>query len=147
MKNISKSKQQQPPPVTLPRNMEERHRPYVEALHEVPELSDLFKKLSGLPAMDCRLEPEAQALFRALEEFAIAQVRLQKNPKAQQAWLDLPSLAGESALSIHVVNALYSGDSVPSEVNRSTLKTAIKTAYRILASQHRLAPLGNLLEK
>lgn len=120
--------------VQIPRNLEERYRPIVKELWNIPAVAEVFNKVKLLPPIDYSLEPEALELLHALEKLAIGRYRLEPNEKTRQAWADIPTVALEMAVNLHIINWLAAGDIVPEVISRKSLELGIELAYHNLTS-------------
>ena len=134
--------------VQIPRNLEERYRPIVKELWNIPAVAEVFNKVKLLPPIDYSLEPEALELLHALEKLAIGRYRLEPNEKTRQAWADIPTVALEMAVNLHIINWLAAGDIVPEVISRKSLELGIELAYHNLTSgEWRVAPFGMPIER
>lgn len=100
MGKVSKRKKQQPPKEALPRNMNEQHRPYLEALRSITEVAALLQKMGNLLPMEFRFTAETRLLFDQLERFAIALGTVAQEP------LNAASMAAFPSLGIQLIGKL-----------------------------------------
>jgi len=108
------------PEIQLPKNLDERHRNSFEALCKIPEMAELFDQVKRLPPVEYSLAPDALALFQTFEKLAASRYQMEKNPMLKQAWADVPTIALENAMSLHIINCLAVGDVVPQVIGRKS---------------------------
>ncbi len=134
--------------IQLPRNLDERHRPMVEALWNIPAIAELFNKVKRLPPIDYSLSPDALDLIQAFEQLASRRYQMETDETLRQAWADAPAIALEMATNLHMINWLAVGDKVPQVISRKSLEHGIELAHHNLTSgEWRVAPFGMAIER
>lgn len=129
--------------VQLPLNLDESHRPMVEALWQIPALVAVFDKVERLPEMQYYLSISACELFEALEVLVKGRLKLEPDENVRQAWVELPAVAVEMAISLHTLNSLSVSDTVPEEISRTSLEHGIQLAFNnMISGQQRVSPQG-----
>ena len=131
--------------VELPQNLNSRHLTMSEQLRQIPEFVAIFNKMDCLPPMDFFLSPAAAEIFETFYKQARKISGFQIDEQMRQAWMDLPVVAVEMAMSLHVLNSLAVGDSVPEEINRTSLEHGIEIAFNnFVFDEQRILPLGSI---
>jgi hypothetical protein len=106
----------------------------VEELQKIPAVAKLFDKMDRLPPTKCSLSPSALELFQSFEKLATGCLERDSDEIARQFWAAAPAIALDVAKTLHIINSLAVGDTVPTVISRRSLEHGIELAYHNFSS-------------
>ena len=93
------------------------------------------------------LSASALELFQSFEKLATGCHERESDEIARQFWAAAPAIALDVAKTLHIINSLAVGDTVPTVISRRSLEHGIELAYRNFTSgEWRVVPSGMATE-